>query len=172
MDKKLHPSWIVGRKDWSSPKCQQCNRWSFRNVISSHILLEYWACDYLSMVRGRGNGRPIVRKAILALSDKWLSLATRPMDEEVIIAQMSFIHLGQVDIWFRTSVEAMLLVRRTSAFQISRQPLMVGLKLIHVEGPAAHCMYNACTYCKHLHRPTDWFGRIHGAVLPEAVYVV
>ena len=74
--------------------------------------------------RGRRNGRPIVRKAILALSDEWLSLATRPMDEQIIIAQMSFIHLGQVDIWFRTSVDAMLLVRRTSASQISRQPLI------------------------------------------------
>ena len=101
--------------------------------ISSHgidlVLLEYFSFDTrwvkpLSLqCRGRRNGRPIVRKAILALSDEWLSLATRPMDEQIIIAQMSFIHLGQVDIWFRTSVDAMLLVRRTSASQISRQPL-------------------------------------------------
>ena len=30
--------------------------------------------------RARRNRRPIVRNAILALSDKWLSLDTRPMD--------------------------------------------------------------------------------------------
>ena len=47
------------------------------------------------------------------------------MDEQMIIAQMSFIHLGQVDIWFWTSADAMLLVRRTSASQISRQPLLM-----------------------------------------------
>ena len=74
-------------------------------------------------LRGSRNGRPIVRNAILALSDKWLSLDTRPMDEQIIIAQMSFINIGQVRIWFRTSADAMLLVRRTSASQISRQPL-------------------------------------------------
>ena len=73
--------------------------------------------------RGSRNGRPIVRNAILALSDKWLSLDTRPMDEQMIIAQMSFINIGQVHIWFRTSADAMLLVRRTSASQISCQPL-------------------------------------------------
>ena len=73
--------------------------------------------------RGSRNGRPIVRNAILALSDKWLSLDTRPMDEQIIIAQMSFINLGQVHIWFWTSADAMLLVRRTSVSQISRQPL-------------------------------------------------
>ena len=75
--------------------------------------------------RGSRNGRPIVRNAILALSDKWLSLDTRPMDEQIIIAQMSFINIGQVHIWFRTSADAMLLVRRTSASQISRQPLII-----------------------------------------------
>ena len=48
--------------------------------------------------RGSRSGRPIVRNAILALSDKWLSLDTRPMDEQIIIAQMSFINLGQVHI--------------------------------------------------------------------------
>ena len=48
---------------------------------------------------------------------------SRPMDEQIIIAQMSFINLGQVHIWFRTSADAMLLVRRTSASSISRQPL-------------------------------------------------
>ena len=47
----------------------------------------------------------------------------RRMDEQIIIAQMSFINLGQVDIWFRTSADTVLLVRRTSASQISRQPL-------------------------------------------------
>ena len=76
------------------------------------------------LCRGSQNGRPIVRNAILPLSDKWLSLDTRPMDEQMIISQMSFIHFGQVDIWFRTSVDAMLLVWRTSAPQISRQPLL------------------------------------------------
>ena len=74
-----------------------------------------------TVYRGRQNGRPIVRNAILALSDKWLSLDTRPMDEQIIIAQMSFINLGQVHIWFRTSADAMILV---SASQISRQPLV------------------------------------------------
>ena len=43
----------------------------------------------------------------------------------IIIAQMSFINLGQVHIWFRTSADAMLLVQRTSASQISRQPLYI-----------------------------------------------
>ena len=38
---------------------------------------------------------------------------------------MKFINLGQVHIWFRTSADAMLLVRRTSASQISRLPLGV-----------------------------------------------
>ena len=71
--------------------------------------------------RGSRNGRPIVRNAILALSDKWLSLDTSPMDEQ-IISQMSFNHFGQVDIWFWISVDAMLLVGRTSA-QISQQCL-------------------------------------------------
>ena len=53
------------------------------------------------MAQGKGsqNRRPIVRNAILALSDKWLSLDTRPMDEQIIIAQMSFINLGQVHIF-------------------------------------------------------------------------
>ena len=74
--------------------------------------------------RGHQNGRPIVWHAILALSDKWLSLDTRPMDKQIIIAQMSFINLGQIHIWFRTSADAMLLVRRMSASQISRQPLV------------------------------------------------
>ena len=73
-------------------------------------------------LRGRLNGRPFVRNVILALSDKWLSLDTDPMDEQIIIAQMSFINFGQVHIWFRRSADAMLLVRRTSASQISRQP--------------------------------------------------
>ena len=81
----------------------------------------------LTVYRGRQNGRSIVRNAILALSDKWLSLDTRPMDEQIIIAQMSFINLGQVHIWFRTSADAMILVRRTSASQISRQPLVYEL---------------------------------------------
>ena len=62
----------------------------------------------------------IVRNAILALLDKWLSVDTRLMDEQIIIAQVSLINLGQVHIWFRTSADAMLLVRRTSASQISR----------------------------------------------------
>ena len=74
--------------------------------------------------RGRRNRRPIVRNAILALSDKWLSLDTHPKDKQIIIAQMNFINLGQVHIWFRTSADAMLLVRRTSASQISWQPLL------------------------------------------------
>ena len=43
----------------------------------------------------------------------------------MIIAHMSFIHFGQVDIRFRTSVDAMSLVRRTSASQISQQPLIL-----------------------------------------------
>ena len=73
--------------------------------------------------RDRRNGRPIVRNAISALLDKWLSFDTRSMDEQIIIAQMTFIHLGQVDIWFRTSADAMLLVQRTSAPKISWQPL-------------------------------------------------
>ena len=51
------------------------------------------------------------------------------MDEQIIIAQMSFINIGQVHIWFRTSADAMLLVRRTSASQISRQPLHVCWKI-------------------------------------------
>ena len=80
--------------------------------------------EFLCITRGSRNGRPIVRNAILALSDKWLSFDTRPMDEQIIIAQMSFINIGQVHIWFRTSADAMLLVRRTSASQISRQPLI------------------------------------------------
>ena len=45
------------------------------------------------------------------------------MDEQ-IITQMSFINFGQVHIWFRTSADAMLLVRRRSASQISWQPLL------------------------------------------------
>ena len=49
---------------------------------------------------------------------------------QIIIAQMSFIHLGQVDIWFWTSVDAMLLVQRTSASQISRQPLLNQFQLL------------------------------------------
>ena len=73
--------------------------------------------------RGRRNGHLIVRNAILALSDKWLSLDTHPMDEQIIIAQMSFINLGQVHIWFQKSADVMLLVRRMSASQISREPL-------------------------------------------------
>ena len=44
--------------------------------------------------RGSRNERPIVWSTILALSDKWLSLDIRPMDEQIIIAQMSFINLG------------------------------------------------------------------------------
>ena len=60
----------------------------------------------LPIFRARQNGRPIVRNAILALSNKWLSLDTRPMDEQIIIAQMSFINLGQVHIWFRTNFTA------------------------------------------------------------------
>ena len=74
--------------------------------------------------RGRRNRLPIVRNAILALSDKWLSLDTHPKDEQIIIAQMNFINLGQVNIWFRTSADAMLLVRKTSASQISWQTLL------------------------------------------------
>ena len=84
----------------------------------------FYVVDVCVLNRGRGNGRPIVRNAILGLSDKWLSLVTRPMDKQIIIAQMSFIHLGQVDIWFWTSVDTILLVRRTSASQISCQPLL------------------------------------------------
>ena len=57
------------------------------------------------------------------MSDKWLSLDTSLKDEQIIIVQMNFINLGQVHIWFRTSAGAMLLVRRTSASQISWQPL-------------------------------------------------
>ena len=41
--------------------------------------------------RGRRNGRPIVWHAILALSDKWLSLDTRPMDKQIIIAQWALL---------------------------------------------------------------------------------
>ena len=54
----------------------------------------------------------------------WLSLDICLKDEQ-IITQMNFINLGQVHIWFRTSADAMLLVRRTSASQISRQPSTV-----------------------------------------------
>ena len=46
-----------------------------------------------SILNGRRNRRPIVRSAILALSDKWLPLDTRLMDEQIIIAQIDFIHL-------------------------------------------------------------------------------
>ena len=84
--------------------------------------------------RGRRNGRPIVRNAILALSDKWLSLDTRPMDEQIIIAQMSFINLRKVHIWFRTSADAMLLVWRTSASQISWQPSFVPVQSTFTHG--------------------------------------
>ena len=86
-----------------------------RNSIANALELRL-SCT--NPFRGRGNGRTIVQNAILALSDKWLSL-----DEQIITAQMSFIHLRQVDIWFRTSADAMLLVRRMSASQITRQPL-------------------------------------------------
>ena len=74
-------------------------------------------------LRGCRNGRPVVRNAILALSDKWLSLDTCLLDEQIIIAQMSFINLGLVHIWFRTRADAMLFFRRMSASQISSQPL-------------------------------------------------
>ena len=93
------------------------------NYISNPASELLGAALPVSKNRGSRNGRPIVRNAILALSDKWLSLDTRPMDEQIIIAQMSFINLGQVHIWFWTSADAMLLVRRTSVSQISRQPL-------------------------------------------------
>ena len=63
-------------------------------------------------VSGRGNGHPIVQNIILALLDKWLSLDTHSMDEQIIIAQMSFMHLR----W--TCADAMLLVQKTSAPQI------------------------------------------------------
>ena len=86
-----------------------------------------WHAKYLTytlkevnIYRGSRNGRPTVWNAILALSDKWLSLDIRHMDEQIIIAQMSFMNVGQVHIWFRTSADAMLLVRRTSASQVSR----------------------------------------------------
>ena len=59
---------------------------------------EYGKSIFHKHIRGSRNGRPIVRNAILALSDKWLSLDTRPMDEQIIIAQISFFNLGQVHI--------------------------------------------------------------------------
>ena len=82
----------------------------------------------MDVCRGSRNGRPIVRNATLALSDKWVSLDTGPKNEQIMIAQINFINLGQVHIWFHTSADAMLLVRETSASQISRQPLCVKLK--------------------------------------------
>ena len=48
-----------------------------------------------------GKGRPAVWNPILTLSDKWLSLDIYPMNEQIIIAQMSFFHLGRVNMWFR-----------------------------------------------------------------------
>ena len=99
---------------------------STRSMIYA-TLVSKWFRSYKTCVRstcrGRRNRCPIVQNAILALLDKWLSLDTCPIDEQIIIAQISFIHLGHVDNWFRTSVDTMLLVWRTSACHISRQPL-------------------------------------------------
>ena len=94
------------------------------------ILIKIGICYVVG--RGRENGSPIVRNAILALSDKWLLLDTCPMDEQIIISQIRFIHFGQVDIWLRTTVDVMLLVWRMSASQISRQTL-VGLRLVIIQ---------------------------------------
>ena len=49
---------------------------------------------------GCRNRRSIIRNAILALSDKWLSLDSCPMDKQIIISQMRFIHHGWVNKWF------------------------------------------------------------------------
>ena len=85
----------------------------WRNTWTAKIYLageaDYWATyavwaswkpfiniPQVYILRGRRNGRPIVQNVILAMSDKWLSLDTRQMEEQIIIAQMSFINLGQV----------------------------------------------------------------------------
>ena len=74
--------------------------------------------------RGRRNWRPIVQNAILALSDKWLSLETRPMGQQKIIAQMNFVNLGQVTSGFgQLLMPCYLSEGRASTSQILRQPL-------------------------------------------------
>ena len=112
-----------------------------------------WAQGYS---RGRWNGCPIVRNAILALSDKWLSLDTRPMDEQIIIAQMSFINLRQVHIWFRTSADAMLLVRRTSASQIPWQPLGSDYIAMHWTLVTFKIVYRRYPLTPHSQTLNDW----------------
>ena len=117
----------------------------FPILVGWHLYIESAPC------RGSGNRRPIVRNAILTLSDKWLSLDTRPMDEQITIAPMSFIHMGQADIWFRTSADAMLLVRRTSASQISQQSL-----------PLVTPSLPSCRMGWHYVTPSDspaWYGK-------------
>ena len=48
------------------------------------------------------------------------------MNEQIIIAQMNFITLGQVDIWFQTSADAIHVTGPKDEYiQISRQPLAI-----------------------------------------------
>ena len=101
--------------------------------------------------RGHRNRRPIVWSTILALSDKWLSLDTRLKDEQMIIAQMNFVNLEQVHIWFRTSADAMLLFRTTSASQISRQPLNnSGTRFLCIWVRSRNCGCLATWFCYQL----------------------